>query len=115
MDITDLSDDDHLYESDEESEEELESTARVLDICDRQDHQIAQATSMVIDLLEGDDDRMGDQLGGDYSVDPLRGVYDFLHNMLSGHESRFFRVVGFTLAEWEVIYSWSIHVYLVYQ
>ena len=68
MDITDLSDDDHLYESDEESEEELESTARVLDICGRQHHQIAQATSMMIDLLEWDDDKMGDQLEIHYVV-----------------------------------------------
>ena len=73
----------------------------LFDVIGRQCRQMTLACSMITDQLD-DDDRMGDQQNGDYSVDPLRGVYNFLENMLSGHESRFFRVTGFTIAEWEV-------------
>jgi hypothetical protein len=96
------SDDDRVVESDGDSDDNLVSTARVLGIIEAQQRQMTKACSMVIGLLEDDDDRMGDTLDGDYSVDALQGVTDFLKNMLSGHESRFFRVVGFTIAEWEV-------------
>ena len=53
--------------------------------------------------MDDDDDGMDDNQDGDYSVDPARGVYDFLGNMLLGHDVRFFRVSGFILHEWEVI------------
>jgi hypothetical protein len=63
---------------------------------------MTQASSMLLELLDDDDDRMGDQQDGDYSVDLLRPIYNFLENMLAGHDSRFFRVIGFTIPEWEV-------------
>ena len=97
-----LSDGDYFVETDEDSEEEFESTARVLDITRKQYSLITQASSLIAELLDDDDDRMGDHQDGDHSVDPLRGAYDFLGRMLSGHESRFYRVIGFTIAEWEV-------------
>ena len=97
------SDGDGCFETDEDSEEELESTARVLDIASRQCSLITHACSLIVELLDEDDDRMGDHQDGEHSVDPLRGAYDFFGSMLSGHESRFYRVVGFTIPEWEVI------------
>jgi hypothetical protein len=39
----------------------------------------------------------------DHSVDQLRPVYNFLENMLSGHNCRFYNVIGFTIPEKEVI------------
>ena len=97
-----ISDDDDALQSEVSSEEELEATAAILDVIGRQCRQMTQACSMITDQLDYDDDRTGDHQDGDYCVDPLRGVYNFLENMLSGHESRFFRVTGFTIAEWEV-------------
>jgi hypothetical protein len=96
------SDDERVVESDGDYDDDLVSTARVLDLIETQHRQMTKACSMAISLLEDDDDRMGDTVDGDYSVDAEQGVTDFLRNMLSGHESRFFRVVGFTIAEWEV-------------
>jgi len=64
---------------------------------------MTQTCSLIVEFLDEDDDLMGDHQDGDYSVDPLRGVYNFLGNIISGHESRFFMVVGFTIPEWEVI------------
>ena len=92
-----------VFLSDSETEEDLESSVIVLDTIARQHRQMTQACSMMVDLLDDDDDGMGNNQDGDYSVDPARGVYDFLGNMLSGHASRFFRVTGFTIHEWEVI------------
>jgi hypothetical protein len=97
-----VNNDDYASQSEGSSEDELEATATILDVIGRQCRQMAQACSMIADQLDYDDDRMGDEQDGDHSVDPLRGVYNFLGNMLSGHESRFFRVTGFTMAEWEV-------------
>ena len=95
-------DNDDAFQSGSSSDEELETTVAIVDFIDRQGRQIAQACSMIADILDEDDDRMGDQQDGDHNVDPLRGVYNFLENLLSGHESRFYRVIGFTIAEWEV-------------
>ena len=100
--VDEASDNDDVIQSGSSSDEELETTIAVVDFIDRQYRQMAQACSMIADILDEDDDRMGDQQDGDHSVDPLRGVYNFLQNMLSGHESRFYRVAGFTIAEWEV-------------
>ena len=78
MDAYIQSDGDYFVEIDEDSEEELESTARVLDITRKQCSLITQASSVLAELLDDDDDRMGDHQDGDHSVDPLRGATIFL-------------------------------------
>jgi hypothetical protein len=76
------SDDDFVLQSEGESEEELQTINTMLECIHRQCRQVAQACSMMTELLDDDDERMGDQQAGDYIVD--------LGNMISGHESRFF-------------------------
>ena len=72
------SDGDDFLGADKDSEEELEATARVLDITRRQCTLITQSCSLIGELLDDDDDRMGDQQDGDHSVDPLRGTSTIL-------------------------------------
>jgi len=69
-----LSDGDYFVETDEDSEEEFESTARVLDTTRKQCSLITQASSLIAELLDDDDDRMGEHQDGDHSVDPLLGA-----------------------------------------
>ena len=53
--------------------------------------------------MDEDDDRAPDGIEGDFSVDPLRPAIDYLQHIMSGHESRFYRITGFNIGEWEVI------------
>src|SRR4051812_24797330 len=100
--MADQADDNNdIFESGSSSDEDLETSIAIVDFIDQQCRQMAQACLTIADILDEDDDRMGDQQDGDHSVDPLRGVYTFLRNLLSGHESRFYRVAGFTIAEYE--------------
>src|SRR5690348_5075963 len=50
--------------------------------------------------LESDDDYLPDQIDGDFSVDPTRGVSDVLQQLFCAHNSIFYNQTGFTIDEW---------------
>ena len=65
--------------------------------------QAIQAVSLAQSRLESDDDYLPDEIDGDFSVDPTRGVSDVLEHLLSAHDSIFYCQAGFTMSEWNTL------------
>ena len=63
--------------------------------------QAIQAVALAHSQLESDDDYLPDEIDGDFSVDPARGVTDVLQQLLSAHSSIFYGQTGFTIEEWK--------------
>ena len=101
---------DSSTDSEPDSEQdELEATVRVLNHAQDLHARVSQACSLILEFLDDDNDRAPDGIEGDFSVDPLRPAVDYLQHIMSGHESRFYRVTGFTIGEWEVIITLHGH------
>lgn len=100
--FTEMADMDTSTDSEPDFEQdELEATVRVLNHAQDFHARVSQACSLILEFLDDDDDRAPDGIE-DFSVDPLCPAVDYFQHIMSGHESPFYRVIGFTIDEWEV-------------
>jgi hypothetical protein len=65
--------------------------------------QAVEAVALDHNRLESDEDYLPDQVDGDFSVDPTRGVTEVLQQLLSAHNSIFYNQTGFTIDEWNCL------------